>query len=223
MSDIRFRRGYKAIYIIESGQTLTSCALSAHSPSVSISNSLLEEVAAENSFAFIGRRSAGKPDCRVRVTPSYVLDCLCRHYEELILGCGHAPAAMKVDSTVVGLEQYQSMVNRRLLWTIQHLRTWRAQPTDVVKRESLAGHAEQLKQETSFRRRCASGRASSGTSRAAMQPMPRTCPTCCIPANFTANCPKPNSIRLSQAKRQKAVEAFIIDLTTRAPNFEIYQ
>ncbi len=48
------------------------------------------------------------------------------------------------------------------------------------------------------------------------QSMPRTCPACGMTGHFMANCPKPNVVQLSQAKRQKTIEAtneLVIDLT----------
>ncbi len=88
-----------------------------------------------------------KPDYRVRVTSSYAVEYPCRHYEELMRLCRHAFAAIKVASTLVGLPQYQNVMDHRWLETVQHLQNWRAQHTGFIKRMTLAGHAAQLKQE----------------------------------------------------------------------------
>ncbi len=48
------------------------------------------------------------------------------------------------------------------------------------------------------------------------QSMPQTCPACDMTGHFMAYCPKPNVVQLSQAKRQKTIEAankLVIDLT----------
>ncbi len=114
MSDDRFRRGRHGHYLIKNGQKLTPYALSEHSSIVSGSNAFLcdsEEVAADGSFTCIVRRGPGKTDYRVRVTRSYAVECPCRHYEELMRPCSHAIAAIKVASTVVGLPQYQNVMD----------------------------------------------------------------------------------------------------------------
>ncbi len=74
-------------------------------------------------------------------------------YEGLMRLCSHAVAAIKAASTLVKLRQYQDVMDHRWLGKVWHLETWRAQHTGVIKRVSSAGHAEQLKQEPSFRRR----------------------------------------------------------------------
>ncbi len=94
---------------------------------------------------FVG--GPGKTEYRVRVTPSYAVECSCRHYEERMRPCSHAVAAIKVASTLMNLPQYQNVMDHRWLGTVWHLHTWRAQHTGVIKRVSLAGRAEQLKQE----------------------------------------------------------------------------
>ncbi len=144
MGDNRFYRGRKAIEFIENGQKLTSYALSAHSSIVCGSNAYLcdpEEVDANGNFTCTVRRGPGKTDYRVRVTPSYAVECPCRHYEELMRPCSHAVAGIKAASTLVKLPQYQDVMDHRLLGIVWHLGTLRAQHTGVIKRVSLAGHA----------------------------------------------------------------------------------
>ncbi len=106
-----------------------------------------EEVTADGSFTCIVRRGPGKMDYRVRVTPKYAVECPFCHYEGLIRPCSHVIAAMNVASMLVGLPQYQNVIDQRWLRTVLHLETWRAQRSGLIKRVSLAGHAAQLKQE----------------------------------------------------------------------------
>ncbi len=118
MSDDRFYWGRKAIEFIENGQKLTSYTLSAHSSTVCGSNAYLydpEEVDANGNFICSVRRGPGQTDCRVRLTPSYAVECPCRHYEELMRPCSHAAAAIKAASTLVKLPQYQDVMDHRWL------------------------------------------------------------------------------------------------------------
>ncbi len=131
--------------------------------------------------------------------------------------CRHAVAAIKAASTLVKLPQYQDMMDHRWLGKVWHLETWRVQHTGVIKRVSLAGHVEQLKQENLFPPRM---HARPGRKRnKPYQPshsMPRTSPACGMAGHFMANCPKTNVFQLSQAKRQKTIEVaneLVIDLT----------
>ncbi len=84
------------------------------------------------------------------MTPGYAVECPYRHYEEPMRPRSHAVAAIKAASTLVKLPQYQDVMDHRWLGKVRHLGTWRAQHTGVIKRVSLAGHAEQLKQENLF-------------------------------------------------------------------------
>ncbi len=82
MSDDRFHRGRKVSELINNGQKLTSYALSAHTSIVRDSNALLcdpEVMAADGSFICVVRWGPGKTDYRVRVTPSYLVECPSRH------------------------------------------------------------------------------------------------------------------------------------------------
>ncbi len=124
---------------------------------------------------------------------------------------------IKAASTLVKLPQYQDVMDHQWLGKVWHLGTWRAQHTGVIKRVSLAGHAEQLKQENRFP---PSMRARPGRKRnkpyQPSQSMPRTCPACGMTGHLMANCPKSNVVQLSQAKRKKTIEAaneLVIDLT----------
>ncbi len=120
--------------------------LYAHSSIVCRSNAYLydqEGVDATGKFTCTVRWGPGKTDYRVRVTPGYAVECPFRHYEELLRPCCHAVADIKAASTLAKLPQYQ---DHRWLEKVWHLETWRGQPTGVIKRVSLAGHAEQLKQ-----------------------------------------------------------------------------
>ncbi len=96
----------------------------------------------------------------------------------------------------------------------------RAQRTGVIKRVSLAGRAEQLKQENLIppRMHARPGRKRNKPYKPS-QSMPRMCPACGMPGQFMANCPKPDSVRLSHAKRQKTIKVaneLVIDLTNNS-------
>ncbi len=83
MSDDRIRQGPKATELIKNGRKLNSYALSVHSTVLMCSNTLLcepEEVAARGSSACTARRSAEEAPCRVRVSPSCVVECPCRAF-----------------------------------------------------------------------------------------------------------------------------------------------
>ncbi len=109
MSDDRFYRGRKSIEFIENGQILTSYALSAHLSIVCGSNAYLcdpEGVDVNGNFTFTVRRGPGQTDYRVRVTPSYAVECPCRHYEELMRPCspcrrGHKGGVNPGEATAV--------------------------------------------------------------------------------------------------------------------------
>ncbi len=144
------------------------------------------------------------------MTPRHAVECPCRHYEELMRPYSHAVAAIKAASTLVELPQYQDVMDHRWLGKVWHLETWRAQHTSVIKRLSLAGHAEKLKQENLIPPRM---HARPGRKRNKpywpSHSMARTCPACGMTA-------KRNVVQLSQAKRQKTIEAaneLVIDLT----------
>ncbi len=105
MSDDRFRRSRKAIGLIEDGHKLTSRAFSALYSYVLRSNNLQcerEKVAMDGKFTCIERRSPDKAAYRVRMTPSYTVECPCRHYEKMLRPCDHAAAAVKAASTTGG-------------------------------------------------------------------------------------------------------------------------
>ncbi len=59
-----------------------------------------------------GNQSA---DDKVRVTSRYAWECTCRHYEELMRPCRRAIAGRKVPSTLMGLPQYQHVMDHRWL------------------------------------------------------------------------------------------------------------
>ncbi len=152
------------------------------------------------------------------MTPSYAVECPCRHYEELMRPCRHAVAAVKVASTLMNLPQYQNVMDHRWLGTVWHLHTWRAQHTGVIKRMSLAGRAEQLKQENLIppRMHARSGRKRNKPYQPS-QSMPRMCPACGMPGHFMANCPKPDSVRpvpcRSGRNPSKVANELVVDLT----------
>ncbi len=106
MSDDHFYRGRKAIDFIENGQKLTSYALSAHSSIVCGSNAYLCDPEGEDAnghftstVLFVGAQENGLLGSRDTV------ECLCRHYEELMRPCSRAVAAIKAASTLVKLPQ----------------------------------------------------------------------------------------------------------------------
>ncbi len=122
------------------------------------------------------------------------MECSCRHYKELMRPYSNAVEAIKAASTLVELPQYQDVMDHPWLGTVWHLETRRGQHTSVIKRLSLAGHAEQLKQENLIppwmdprpgRKRNKPYQPS--------QSMPRTCPACGMTDHFTANCPRSNA------------------------------
>ncbi len=159
-----------------------------------------------------------KTDCRVRVTPSYAVECPCRHYEELMWLCRHAVPAVKAASTLVKLPQYQDVMDHLWLGKVCHLEKWRAQHTGVIKRVSLTGREEKLKQENLFppRMHARPGRKRNKPYQPS-QSVPRTCPACGMTGHFMANCPKPNAVELSPRRSdRKTIEAaneLVIDLT----------
>ncbi len=73
---------------------------------------------------------------------------------------------------------------------------------------SIAGHAEQVKQENIIppRMHARPGRKRNKPYQPS-QSMPRTCPACGMTDYFMANCPKPIIVQLSLAKRQKTINA----------------
>ncbi len=97
----------------------------------------------------------------------------------------------------------------------------RARHTGIIKRESLAGRAEQLKQENFI-----PPRMHARPSRKAEKAVPAIADDAADVSrerharplgHFMANCPKPDSVQLSHAKPQKTVKAanaLVIDLTT---------
>eukprot|EP00171_Calliarthron_tuberculosum_P002502 IDg2502t1 len=82
-----------------------------------------EQVSVDGSFTCVVRRSADQAGYRVRVTPSYAVECPCRHYEEMLRPCDHAVLAIRRASTLVGLTQYQDVMDYRWLGAAWHLQT----------------------------------------------------------------------------------------------------
>ncbi len=158
MSNDRFYRGRKAVEFIENGHKLTSYALSAHSSIVCGSNEYLcdhEGADANGNFTCTVRRGPGKTDYRVRVAPSYAVECPCRHYEELMQRCrrGHKAGVNAGEATAVpgrwwiigGSERFGTQASLRAgLWL------------------SMRSNSNK---KTSFRRGRTPGRAASGISR----------------------------------------------------------
>ncbi len=220
MCDDRFHRRRNAIELMNNGHKLTTRALAAHSSTVTASTTLLcepEEIAPDGSFTCIVRRSSGKTSYRVRVTPTYSVECPCRHYEEMLRPCDHAVAAIRLASTTVGLSQYQDVMDCRWIDAAWHLETWRAQHSGVIKRVSLVGQAGQLEQEDII-----PPKLHSRPGRKRVRPyepsesMPRTCPACGRTGHFSRGCPSPSSAHLSQSKRAGILEvadSLVIDLT----------
>ncbi len=131
--------------------------------------------------------------------------------------CRHALAAIKVASALVGLPQYQNVIDHRWLGTVGHLQTWRAQHTGVVKRVSFAGHEAQLKQEKPY---CAEDASQAGPHVAVYA------------ANVSrvrhvgplrGQLSQANIVQQFQMKRQNAIEAanaLAIDLTNERQAIE---
>ncbi len=111
-------------------------------------------------------------------------------------------------STLVGLPQFQNVMDHRWLGTVLHLQTWRAQHIGVIKRVSFAGHTAQREQENLIppRMHARSGRTLNKTYQPS-QSMPRMYSACGMSGHFMTNCLKPNIIELSQAKGQKTIKA----------------
>ncbi len=130
---------------------------------------------ADGSFSCIVRRGPEKPDYRVRVTPSYAMECPCRHYEELMRSCRQGIAAIKVALSMVGLAQYQNVMDHRWLGTVWHLETWCAQHAGVIKRVLWPAMRRSSCNQISLRRGCTPGRAASGKSRISRRSRIREC------------------------------------------------
>ncbi len=126
----------------------------------------------------------------------------------------------------MGLPQYQNVMDHLWLGTVWHLQNWRAQYTGVIKRVSLAAHAAQLKQENLVAPRM-SARPDNKQKKPyePSQSILRMCSACGMPGHFVENCPKPNIVQLSQAKRQKTIEAanaLVMTLLSKVTNDREY-
>ncbi len=91
----------------------------------------------DSSFTCVVRRSPDKAAHRVCVTPSYKVECPCRHDEKMLRSCDHAVATIKAESTLVGLPKCQDVMDYRWIDAVWHLQTWRAQHADGIKHVSL--------------------------------------------------------------------------------------